>query len=86
VPEALQTLAHPELGLMDEANRIRAELSRCAADRVRARGAGVKAKKELLEWLSKAHKHPEISKAQCAQLIGFKNRETVYELLKERTE
>lgn len=69
-----------------DANRIRAELSRCAADRVRARGAGVKAKKELIEWLLKAHEHPKISKAECAQLVGFKNRETVYELLKEREE
>lgn len=69
---------------MSDANRIRAELSRCAADRVRARGAGVKAKKELLDWLSKAHEHPEISMNQCAQLLGLKHRETVYELLKER--
>lgn len=66
------------------ADQIRAELSRCAADRVRARGAGVKAKKELLEWLSKAHEHPEVSKRECAQLLGLKHRETVYELLKER--
>jgi len=66
------------------ADQIRAELSRCAADRVRARGAGVKAKKELLEWLQKAHEHPEVSKNECAQLLGLKHRETVYELLKER--
>jgi predicted DNA-binding transcriptional regulator AlpA len=44
----------------------------------------VKAKKELLEWLSKAHEHPEVSKRECAQLLGLKHRETVYELLKER--
>jgi hypothetical protein len=44
----------------------------------------VKAKKELLDWLSKAHEHPEVSKNECAQLIGLKHRETVYELLKER--
>lgn len=69
-----------------DANKIRAELSRCAADRVRARGAGVKAKKELLDWLSKAHEHPEVSKNECAQLIGLKHRETVYELLKERSD
>ena len=69
-----------------DANKIRAELSRCAADRVRARGADVKAKKELLEWLSKAHEHPEVSKKECAQLLGLKHRETVYELLKEREE
>jgi hypothetical protein len=74
----------PEDALAITANRIRAELSRCAADRVRARGAGVKAKKELLEWLAKAHEHPEVSKNECAQLLGLKHRETVYELLKER--
>lgn len=67
-----------------DANKIRAELSRCAAERVRARGAGVKAKKELLEWLAKAHEHPEVSKNECAQLLGLKHRETVYELLKEK--
>lgn len=72
--------------MMPNPDEIRAELSRWAAEKVRARGAGTKAQNELLKWLRFAHVTKGISMSECAQLIGLKHRETVYELLKEGKE
>lgn len=72
--------------MSESADKVRAELTRCATERVKAKGAAFKARQELLDWLQKAHEHPEVSKRECAQLLGLKHRETVYELLKERVE
>jgi len=68
---------------MPDADKIRAELSRWAVEKVKAKGRAVRAQKELLRWLREAHASKSVSMNECAQLIGLKHRETVYELLKE---
>lgn len=69
---------------MPDADLIRSELSRWAVEKVKAKGNAVRAQKELLRWLREAHAGKSVSMHECAQLIGLKHRETVYELLKEK--
>lgn len=68
---------------MPDPDLIRAELSRWAVEKVKAKGSATKAQKELLKWLHEAHDTKLVSMNECAQLIGLRHRETVYELLKE---
>jgi len=71
---------------MSDRNLIRSELSRWAVEKVKAKGSAVRAQKELLRWLREAHASKSVSMNECAQLIGLRHRETVYELLKEGKE
>ena len=72
--------------MRSDADEIRAELSRWAAQKVRGKGSAFEAQQELLKWLREAHASKSVSMNECARLIGLKHRETVYELLKEGKE
>jgi len=65
------------------AEELREELRNAGTERFRSTARKNQAEKRIGRLLKATDKHPEVSLAEAARLLGFKRRATVYDYLKQ---